>query len=145
MQLTIPKAAKLYGKHRSTIHRHIEAGRLSCGFRGDGTRVLEMAELIRCYGEPEHLPDEMQPSATPHQEDMQQAMLQALHAMHSELVALRQEVAQLRQLPPPAEHPATPFPETTPATQPKDEDPHGFRSLVQSLREHSNTPKDSDR
>lgn len=144
MQLTIPKAAKLYGKHRSTIHRHIEAGRLSCGFRGDGTRVLEMAELIRCYGEPEHLPDEMQPSATPHQEDMQQAMLQALHAMHSELVALRQEVAELRQLPPPAAQSATPPPDTTPATEPKDEDPHGFRSLVQSLRERSNNPKGSD-
>lgn len=141
MQLTIPKAAKLYGKHRSTIHRHIEAGRLSCGVRGDGTRVVEMAELIRCYGEPKHLPDEMQPSATLHQEDVQQAMLQALHAMHSELVALRQEVAELRQLPPPA----TPPPEVTPPTQPKprDEDPHGLRSLVQSLREQDDSASES--
>ncbi|GAB2804936.1 hypothetical protein GCM10027040_36320 [Halomonas shantousis] len=142
MQLTIPKAAKLYGKHRSTIHRHIEAGRLSCGFRGDGTRVLEMSELIRCYGEPKHLPEDMRPSATPHQEDMQQAMLQALHAMHSELVALRQEVAELRQLPSPIAQPATPPPETMPATQPQDEDPHGFRSLVQSLREQNDPPKE---
>lgn len=143
MQLTIPKAAKLYGKHRSTIHRHIEAGRLSCGFRGDGTRVIEMAELIRCYGEPQHFPDEMQPSATPRQEDMQQAMLQALHAMHSELVALRQEVAELRQLPPPPAQPSTSPPETTPATQPQDEDPHGLRSLVQSLRDHDSQADDS--
>lgn len=143
MQLTIPKAAKLYGKHRSTIHRHIEAGRLSCGVRGDGTRVVEMAELIRCYGEPKHLPDEMQPSATPHQEDVQQAMLQALHAMHSELVALRQEVAELRQLPPPAAQPATPPPEATTATQPQDEDPHGLRSLVQSLRDHDGSASES--
>lgn len=143
MQLTIPKAAKLYGKHRSTIHRHIEAGHLSCGFRGDGTRVLEMAELIRCYGEPDHLPEEMQPSATLHQEDMQQAMLQALHAMHSELVALRQEVAELRRLPSPEAQPtpATPPHPTVPSEPANDEDPHGFRSLVQSLREHSNTPK----
>mgnify|MGYP003683277531 CR=1 FL=1 len=143
MQLTIPKAAKLYGKHRSTIHRHIEAGRLSCGFRGDGTRVLEMAELIRCYGEPEHLPDDVQPPATPQQEGLQQAMLQALHAMHSELVALRQEVAELRQLPPPATQPATSPPETTPTTPPKDEDPHGLRSLVQSLRDHDRQSDDS--
>lgn len=142
MQLTIPKAAKLYGKHRSTIHRHIEAGRLSCGFRGDGTRVLEMAELIRCYGEPKHLPDDMQPSATLPQEDMQQAMLQALHAMHSELVALRQEVAELRQLPPPAAQPATPLSEKTPATKPQEADPHGLRSLVQSLRDHTDDSSD---
>lgn len=142
MQLTIPKAAKLYGKHRSTIHRHIESGRLSCGFRGDGTRVIEMAELIRCYGEPEHLPCETQPSATSQQEDMQQAMLQALHAMHSELVALRQEVAELRQLPPPAAQTATPLSEKTPATQPKDDDPHGLRSLVQSLRDHADDSSD---
>lgn len=145
MQLTIPKAAKLYGKHRSTIHRHIEAGLLSCGLRGDGTRVIEMAELIRCYGEPKHLPDEMQPSATSPREDVQQAMLQALHAMHSELVALRQEVAELRQLPPPAQPatPATPPSETTPASQPQDEDPHGLRSLVQSLRDHDSHADDS--
>jgi len=101
MQLTIPQVAKLYGKHRSTIHRHIEAGRLSCGFRGDGTRVVDMAELVRCYGEPKRLPPEMQPPASVEKEDLQQAMLQALQAMHQELVSLREEVAQLRQLPPP--------------------------------------------
>ncbi|MEQ5821846.1 hypothetical protein [Halomonas sp. SCS19] len=132
MQLTIPKAAKLYGKHRSTIHRHIESGRLSCGFRGDGTRIIEMAELIRCYGEPEHLPDDMQPVATPRQEDMQQAMLQALQAMHQELVALREEVAQLKQLPPPtnADQGNQDPPE---AVQETDSDPHGLRSLARSL------------
>lgn len=131
MQLTIPKAAKLYKKHRSTIHRHIEGGRLSCGFRGDGTRVVEMAELIRCYGEPTHLPADMQPSATSDQENMQQAMLQALQAMHSELVSLRQEIAELRQLPSPQA-----------MTPPKDEDPHGLHSLVQSLRDHDSNAND---
>jgi hypothetical protein len=70
-------------------------------------------------------------------------MLQALHAMHSELVALRQEVAELRQLPPPATQPATSPPETTPTTPPKDEDPHGLRSLVQSLRDHDRQSDDS--
>ncbi|RAR56512.1 hypothetical protein BCL93_1283 [Onishia taeanensis] len=132
MQLTIPKAAKLYGKHRSTIHRHIESGRLSCGFRGDGTRIIEMAELIRCYGEPEHLPDDMQPPATPSQEDMQQAMLQALQAMHQELVALREEVAQLKQLPPPTNaDQGNQDPQAS--VQETDSDPHGLRSLARSL------------
>ena len=145
MQLTIPKAAKLYGKHRSTIHRHIHSGRLSCGFRGDGTRVVEMTELVRCYGEPKHLPDEMQPSTAPQQEDVQQAMWQALQAMHREIIALRQEVAELRQLPPPAAQtvaPSSTHPSPTPSL---DEDPHGLRSLVQSLRDQdisASTPDD---
>tara|TARA_B100000929_G_scaffold280403_1_gene258378 strand:- start:112 stop:525 length:414 start_codon:yes stop_codon:yes gene_type:complete len=132
MQLTIPKAAKLYGKHRSTIHRHIDSGRLSCGFRGDGTRIIEMAELIRCYGEPERLPDDMQPAATTRQEDMQQAMLQALQAMHQELVALREEVAQLKQLPPPTNaDQGNPAPSA--AVQETVSDPHGLRALARSL------------
>lgn len=136
MQLTIPKAAKLYGKHRSTIHRHIESGRLSCIFRGDGARVVEMAELVRCYGEPKHLPPEMQPPATSQEEDMQPAMLQALHAMHQELVALREEVATLRRLPPPGPDQGAPEQNPT-ATQdpdtPDNGDPHGLRSLARSL------------
>lgn len=134
MQLTIPQAAKLYGKHRSTIHRHIEAGRLSCGFRGDGTRVVEMAELVRCYGEPKHLPPELQPPATPDQDGLQQAMLQALQAMHRELVALREEVAQLRRLPPPPGPDQGNQVEPPVAPQEPDSDPHGLRALVRGLR-----------
>lgn len=146
MQLTIPKAAKLYGKHRSTIHRHIQSGRLSCGFRGDGTRVVEMTELIRCYGEPKHLPDEMQPSTASQQAEMQQAMWQTLQTMHRELVALRQEVAELRQLPPPTAQPvAPPAAAAASPTPTRDADPHGLRSLVQSLRDKdpsASTPAD---
>lgn len=133
MQLTIPQAAKLYGKHRSTIHRHIEAGRLSCGFRGDGTKVVEMAELIRCYGETRHLPPELQPPATPDQEDLQQAMLQALQAMHRELVALREEVATLRRLPPPPGPDLGNQVESPAVAQEPGSDPHGFRAMARSL------------
>lgn len=126
MQLTIPQTAKLYSKHRSTIHRNIEAGRLSCGFRGDGTRVIDMAELVRCYGEPRHLPAEMQPNATPSPDPVQQAMLQALQAMHKELVALREEVSQLRQLP----APLAGYAKTRAAETEADNDPHGLRAMA---------------
>lgn len=128
MQLTIPQAARLYGKHRTTIHRHIESGRLSCGFLGDGTRVVDMAELVRCYGEAKHSPPVLQPPATGDQEPLQHAMLQALHAMHRELVALREEVATLRQLPPPPRNQGE-------GTQGED-DPNGLRALVQNLRDN---------
>lgn len=52
MQFTITEAAKLYGKQRKTLYRHIESGLLSAGLRGDGKRVIDLSELIRCYGEP---------------------------------------------------------------------------------------------
>lgn len=142
MQLTIPQVAKLYGKHRSTVHRHIEAGRLSCGFRGDGTRVVDMAELVRCYGEPKQLPPEMQPAATVTKEDLQPAMLRALQAMHQELVSLREEVAQLRQLPPP---PPTTKPSSLPQKAATDDDPHGLRSLARSMFENQATDKNGKR
>lgn len=139
MQLTIPQAAKLYGKHRSTIHRNIASGRLSCGFRGDGTRVIDMTELVRCYGEPKQLPPELQPSATAANEDLQHAMLQALQAMHQELISLRKEVAQLRRLPPPAS--PSELPTNQPANSP-DDDPHGLRSLARSIFEKPTNSND---
>lgn len=56
MQFTITEAAKIYGKQRKTLYRHIDSGRLSAGVRGDGKRVIDLAELIRCYGEPPNAP-----------------------------------------------------------------------------------------
>ncbi|MDR5900450.1 hypothetical protein QC823_15915 [Halomonas vilamensis] len=130
MQQTISQAAKLYGKARSTIHRAIESGRLSCSVRGDGVRVIDLSELIRLWGEPPNAPTSKQQSATPDEPDTQQAMLHELQAMRRELVALREEVAQLRALPPPeATKEAV---ETTKATK-SDDNPHGLRALAKAL------------
>jgi hypothetical protein len=105
MQLTIPQAAKLYQKHRSTLHRHIERGVISCGVRGDGVRVVDLSELIRAYGESKNKPPELQPNATATAPapatDLQQAMLHELQAMRLELIQLREEVAGLKRLPAP--------------------------------------------
>ncbi|MDR5900376.1 hypothetical protein QC823_15530 [Halomonas vilamensis] len=130
MQQTISQAAQLYGKARSTIHRAIESGRLSCSFRGDGVRVIDLAELIRLWGEPTNAPTQKQQNATPDEPDTQQAMLHELQAMRRELVALREEVAQLRALPAP-EPTKTPA-ETTQAPK-VDDDPHGLRELARAL------------
>ncbi|WP_128290816.1 helix-turn-helix domain-containing protein [Afifella aestuarii] len=143
MQLTITEAARLFGKHRATVHRHIDAGRLSCTVRGDGKRVIDLSEAIRAYGEPREMPGEMQQSATATAESMQQAMLQALQAMHAELVALRQEVAALkdqpRLLPAPApardgvnEAAGEPRRDSE-GESPGDDDPHGLRALAREL------------
>lgn len=133
MQLTIPQAAKLYRKHRSTIHRHIEAGRLSCAFRGDGVRVVDYSELVRCYGEPATPPPELQPDATAETLEVQRAMLQELQAMRAEIHRLREEVASLRALPAPqaAQEP----PGEAQADTPAHDDPHGLRGLVRALKD----------
>jgi len=54
-KLTLIEAAKLYGKSRVTLYRHARKGTLAAEKRtrgGKGTYVVDMAELVRCYGEP---------------------------------------------------------------------------------------------
>lgn len=148
-QLTIGRMAKLYGLHRSTLYEAIGKGRITAAFNGKGQKVIDLSEMIRVYGEsPGQDPSTLQKTTpkpdgipdTPNVLEKFDALLEIVKEQRDELRQLREEVAQLRRLPAP---PSDSIQETT-ATQPKDEDPHGFRSLVQSLREHSNTPKDSD-
>lgn len=47
---TISEAAKLTGKARSTLHRHLKEGRLSKGQGADGQPAIDTAELVRVYG-----------------------------------------------------------------------------------------------
>jgi polyhydroxyalkanoate synthesis regulator phasin len=129
MQLTVSKAARLYGKARSTIHRAIEAGRLSCGFSGDGTRVIDLSELIRIWGEPPKKLPEMQQRDVFEMAEAQQAVAQELAAMRKELMALREEVAQLRALPAP-----TPPPKEV-EKEANGDDPHGFSAMIKAIRE----------
>ena len=54
-KLTLIEAARLYGKSRSTLYRHARKGKLSAEKRTRGDRdtyVVDMAELVRAYGEP---------------------------------------------------------------------------------------------
>lgn len=49
--VSITEAARLTGKSRRTIQRHIATGKLSMS-RNDATeKSIETSELIRCYGE----------------------------------------------------------------------------------------------
>ena len=47
---SISEAARLTGKARSTLHRHINNGKLSKSTGHDGAPVVDTAELIRVYG-----------------------------------------------------------------------------------------------
>ncbi|GAA1243967.1 hypothetical protein GCM10009578_100140 [Streptomyces rhizosphaericus] len=142
MQQTISQAAQLYGKARSTIHRAIDAGRLSCSVRGDGVRVIDLAELIRLWGEPPNSPPQTQQNATPSEEpaqQVQQAMLDELRALRAEVAALRQEmrarpapeVDKVHTVDSAPEPPQEPRKADTPADDTRNE----LRSLVAALRD----------
>lgn len=52
-QFSISKAAKLVGKSRTTLHRHIKKGTLSAVTDFDGNPAIDLTELIRVYGKVE--------------------------------------------------------------------------------------------
>ncbi len=152
MQQTISQAAKLYGKARSTIHRAIDAGRLSCSVRGDGVRVIALSELIRLWGEPPNAPPETQQNATPPDDTAQQpqqALLDELRRQTAIIEQMSQRIERLesalRALPAPPrvdevntvdtprhhpEKPQEPRKDDTPA----DDTVPNWRSLVDALR-----------
>lgn len=49
-KVSISEAARLAGKPRSTIHRHINQGKISKEKNGLGNPVIDVAELERVYG-----------------------------------------------------------------------------------------------
>lgn len=104
-KVSVSEAARLYGKDRKTLYRHINKGRLSAGPVEDGVRLIDMSELIRVYGEP---PASSATDATPPTKEAATPLSQALM---DEISVLRQEVQglrnELKRLPPPESEKAT--------------------------------------
>jgi len=48
-KISISEAARLTGKNRTTLHRHIKSGKLSRFLDDDNNPVLDTSELIRVY------------------------------------------------------------------------------------------------
>ena len=169
MRLTPSAAAKLFGIHRATLYRHMAAGRLSWVLEPNGSRALDMSELIRVYGEP---PNRATPNATPATpppdtdatpatERLLAELVELTRHQGEELRRLREEVATLRRLPPPPapndawsslhDQPKADdeFLQERPTVvadegrgNPTNDDPSGLRALVQALRD--DTPDDTD-
>jgi len=49
--VSISEAARLTGKSRRTLHRHIDAGHISRSHTQSGEKGIDISELIRVYGE----------------------------------------------------------------------------------------------
>jgi tRNA A37 N6-isopentenylltransferase MiaA len=65
-ELTIKQAAQLYGLHHSSIYQAIDEGRVSSRRNARNHRVIDMAELIRVWGEPPstRIPESANPNAS---------------------------------------------------------------------------------
>jgi len=92
---TISEAARLSGKSRSTIHRHIKDGKITKTISDDGSPLIDTAELHRAYGDLSHMshaetaPVKHPDTATP---DTRNTYLEAeLEHLRAERDALRDE------------------------------------------------------
>ena len=139
MQFTITEAAKLYRKQRKTIYRHLDTGRLSSGVRGDGKRVIDLSELIRCYGEP--------PQALPTSDTKKtrldatsdtlvtQALLEEVRRQTAVIERMAERIERLEQALLTLPAPSTPEapkerPQTTIRTNPTNDPPKDFSDLL---------------
>ena len=134
-ELTIGRMAKLYNLHRSSLYEAVDKGRVSAGQNAKGQKVIDLSEMIRVYGpvpnDTRHpTPKKQTPPDTPDSS----ALLDELRALRAEIASLRDEVHQLRRLPPPST-PEAPKqrPQTTIDTTSTDDDPHGLRSLARAM------------
>lgn len=141
MQFTITEAAKLYGKQRKTLYRHIGSGRISASMRGDGKRVLDLSELIRCYGEPSQALPASDTKLT-HQDSasdtlMNQALLEEIRRQTAVIERMSERIERLEQalltLPAPphqkVEHDSSP-------ASPDFKTRHQFSDLIDAIRKN---------
>lgn len=110
--VTISEAARLVGKDRRTVQRHVSKGRLSRAVGSDGVVGVDTSELMRVYGDLAIAPDALRQSAavpqgaadcrTPATPDpgfadrLREAEVRVARA-ESERDALRERVEELRE------------------------------------------------
>lgn len=142
MRLTPSAAARLYGIHRATLYRHMASGRVSWVLEPNGSRALEMSELIRCYGEPSGpaTPDATSAKgitsndATPATERLLAELVELTRHQGEELRRLREEVASLKRLPAPD---TTPAPQSPPQQAEQPTPVRNFDDLLKRFEQRS--------
>ena len=96
-KVSLSEAARLTGKSRVTIHRHIEKGKLTKEIDGTGNPVVDIAELERVYGTLKH-PDLSQDVAEQQPETVNgNSLIQVeLEMLREQIVTLEAERARER-------------------------------------------------
>jgi len=93
--VSITDAARLTGKSRRTIQRHIATGKLSVSHADATGKSLETSELIRCYGEIKKV--NVTQEKDPNQVTMSHDVTFFIDKNESEIELLKQQVALLQQ------------------------------------------------
>lgn len=106
-KLTFSAIAKLYGMHRTTLYAAVKAKRVSIDHNLKGQKVIDLAEAIRVWGEPEHHPERPIDTSTGGStlnstpavdlaEIIAQAVAKAVEPLRKEIELLRLENAEQR-------------------------------------------------
>ena len=93
--VSITDAARLTGKSRRTIQRHIATGKLSVSHTDATGKSIETSELIRCYGEIKKV--NVTPEKDTKQVTMSHDVTLLIDKNESEIELLKQQVALLQQ------------------------------------------------
>jgi len=97
---SISAASRVTGKSRTTIAKHLKAGKLSCVDDGSGAKLIDASELLRVYGDACDFATEEEgtttpePSATNKTADNQTALQERLD---KEVAERERERQQLRE------------------------------------------------
>lgn len=96
---SISEAAKLTGKARSTLHRHLKDGKISKEIDADGQPVIDTAELVRVYGllqgQDSSRTVSIDQHATPQKDNPLQAKIEAI--MEAQIDQLRADLDDARK------------------------------------------------
>jgi hypothetical protein len=101
--VTLKKACELTGKSKRTIQRYMASGKLSYTTNRQGNKVINVAELIRVFGElsplvtPKVRPD-VTPVVTPLNGERIEQLLQAVERLEKIVEKQSEQIAQLLQL-----------------------------------------------
>lgn len=87
-QVSVAEAARLVGRDRKSLYRAIKQGRLSATLGTSGERQIDIAELVRVYGDLRDTSDKQETVAAPQHETQNET---------ARIAALEAEVASLRE------------------------------------------------
>jgi len=94
-KVNLSQAAKLTGKNRTTIWRHINSGKLSAERDRDGLPFVDTSELIRVYGELELIatssPEKKSHQATPDYDEL----IKVVELLRKEQLEMKNQITEL--------------------------------------------------
>jgi len=90
-KLNLSQAAKVVGKNRVTLWRHINTGKLSAERDRDGNPLVDTSELLRVYGE-------LKKPATPSNNKKQQSETPSYDELLLLIKELKEEQSEMKEI-----------------------------------------------